>query len=73
MSTLAATMTETTDFRGLLEERLKETKSRLGEVEQGIKKFVPDNAGNDNNASSNNGCVCVCVCTFDEIDLFLLI
>ena len=56
MSTLAATAADTTDFRGLLEERLKEKKSRLGEVEEGIKKFVPDvAAGNDNNASSNNG------------------
>ena len=55
-ATLAATASDTTDFRGLLEERLKEKKSRLGEVEEGIKKFVPDNiAGNDNNASSNNG------------------
>ena len=39
--------------RGLLEERLKEKKSRLGEVEEGIKKFVPDVALAD--ASANNG------------------
>ena len=39
--------------RGLLEERLKEKKSRLGEVEEGIKKFVPDVALGD--ASANNG------------------
>ena len=55
MSTLAATVPDTTDFRGLLEERLKEKKSRLGEVEEGIKKFVPDNIAGDANASSNNG------------------
>ena len=58
MSTLAATATDTTDFRGQLEERLREKKSRLGEVEEGIKKFVPDSVapggGNDNNASSSN-------------------
>ena len=53
MSTLAATAADTTDFRGLLEERLKEKKSRLGEVEEGIKKFVPDVALAD--ASANNG------------------
>ena len=57
MSTLAATVTDTTDFRGLLEERLKEKKSRLGEVEEGIKKFVPDNIAGDANANSNNGWV----------------
>jgi hypothetical protein len=53
MSTLSARASDATDFRGMIESRLKEKKGNLGKVEEDIKKFVPKRIGDATNGGGN--------------------
>ncbi len=52
-STLSASLSDVTDFRSVLEQKLKEKKSNLGRVEEDLKKYAPP-ATQQNNAIQGN-------------------